>query len=150
MSQKQNVLLVEDDLPIARVYQEYLKKEPYSVTHVDNGKEALDIIDNDTPDVIILDLKLPDMDGIEILKHIQQRAISTSVIVITAHGSVNAAVEAMREGASDFMLKPFNGDRLIFTLRHTLERQQLTKIVSTRNPIIPTICCWNVFTAPTA
>jgi len=72
-----------------------------------------------------------DLIGIEILKHIQQRAISTSVIVITAHGSVNAAVEAMREGASDFMLKPFNGDRLIFTLRHTLERQQLTKIVST-------------------
>ena len=131
MSQKQNVLLVEDDLPIARVYQEYLKKEPYAVTHVDCGKDALDFIDQNTPDVVILDLKLPDMDGIEILKHIQQRAIPTAVVVITAHGSVNSAVEAMREGAADFMLKPFNADRLIFTLRHALERQQLTQIVRT-------------------
>ncbi|PCI05099.1 MAG: sigma-54-dependent Fis family transcriptional regulator [Hyphomicrobiales bacterium] len=131
MSQKQNVLLVEDDLPIARVYQEYLKKEPYALTHVDCGKDALDFIDQNTPDVVILDLKLPDMDGIEILKHIQQRAIATAVIVITAHGSVNSAVEAMREGAADFMMKPFNADRLIFTLRHALERQQLTQIVRT-------------------
>ena len=131
MSQKQNVLLVEDDLPIARVYQEYLKKEPYALTHVDCGKDALDFIDQHSPDVVILDLKLPDMDGIEILKHIQQRAIATTVIVITAHGSVNSAVEAMREGAADFMLKPFNADRLTFTLRHALERQQLTQIVRT-------------------
>ncbi|MFK5980015.1 MAG: sigma-54 dependent transcriptional regulator [Rhizobiaceae bacterium] len=131
MSQKHNVLLVEDDLPIARVYQEYLKKEPYALTHVDCGKDALDFIDQNAPDVIILDLKLPDMDGIEILKHIQQRAIATTVVVITAHGSINSAVEAMREGAADFMLKPFNADRLIFTLRHALERQKLTQIVRT-------------------
>ncbi|MBL4644911.1 MAG: sigma-54-dependent Fis family transcriptional regulator, partial [Rhizobiales bacterium] len=101
--------------------------------HVDCGKDALDFIDQNAPDVVILDLKLPDIDGIEILKHIQQRAIATAVVVITAHGSVNSAVEAMREGAADFMLKPFNADRLIFTLRHALERQQLTQIVRTLN-----------------
>lgn len=128
---KQKVLLVEDDLPIARVYQEYLRKEPYQVTHVDGGRDALDIIDRDTPDAVILDLKLPDMDGIDILKHIQDRALPCTVIVITAHGSINSAVEAMQAGAADFMLKPFTADRLIYTLRHALERHQLNHIVKT-------------------
>ena len=128
-SQKQNVLLVEDDPPLARVYQEYLKKEPYRVTHVSRGQEALDAIDAAVPDAVVLDLKLPDMNGIEILKYIHDKAIPTSVIVITAHGSINTAVEAMRAGASDFVLKPFNADRLIYTLRHALERQQLNRIV---------------------
>lgn len=130
-SNAQRVLLIEDDLPIARVYQEYLRKEPYKVTHVDTGKDALDAIDSAVPDAVILDLKLPDMNGIEILKHIQERALSCAVIVVTAHGSINTAIEAMRAGASDFMLKPFNAERLIYTLRHTLERQQLNHIVNT-------------------
>lgn len=131
LSQKQKILLVEDDLALSRVYQEYLKNETYEIFPVDTGKAALDAIDNEAPDAILLDLKLPDMDGIEILKHIQDRAFNCTVIVITAHGSVNTAVEAMQAGASDFMLKPFARDQLIYTLRHALERQQLNRIVKT-------------------
>lgn len=126
---KRSVLLIEDDLPIARVYQEYLRNEPYVVTHVSRGRDALNLIDAETPDTVILDLKLPDMDGLDILRHIKKRALGCSVIVITAHGSITAAVEAMREGAADFMLKPFTADRLIYTLRHTTERQQLNQDV---------------------
>ena len=126
---QQRILLIEDDPPLARVYQEYLKSEPYRITHVETGREGLRAIRKSPPDGIILDLHLPDMDGLEILKTIQEQAIPTSVVVITANGSINTAVEAMRLGAADFVLKPFNADRLVFTLRHALERRQLEQIV---------------------
>lgn len=127
----QKLLLVEDDPPLARVYEEYLKNEPYDIIHVDRGNDALKAIANTVPDAIVLDLQLPDMNGLEILKHIQETKISTSVIVITANGSVNTAVEAMQAGAADFVIKPFHADRLIYTLRNALERQQLNRIVET-------------------
>jgi len=125
------ILMVEDDLANARVYTEYLRNEHYEVIHVATGQEALDQLKSNCPDLVILDLQLPDMSGLDILKTIQQEAIATSVVVVTANGSIDTAVEAMRWGATDFVLKPFNGQRLIFTLRHALERKQLTKIVET-------------------
>lgn len=128
---QQKILLIEDDLPLARVYKEYLKGEPYRITHVETGREGLQAIRESPPDGIILDLHLPDMDGLEILKVVHEQAIPISVVVITANGSINTAVEAMRHGAADFVLKPFNADRLVFTLRHALERRQLEQIVET-------------------
>lgn len=125
------ILLVEDDLPVARVYQAYLKNEPYQITHVASGKEALGAIKLEMPDAILLDLKLPDMSGHDILKQVRASTPTCPVIVITAHGSINVAVEAMQAGAADFMLKPFNADRLIYTLRNALEQAKLSRIVQT-------------------
>lgn len=127
----QRILLVEDELSLARVYEEYLREEPYDIVHVDTGKGALDKIGSGNLDAVILDLRLPDMNGIEILQHIQTNLPDLSVIVITAHGSINTAVQAMRFGAADFLLKPFDPERLIYTLRNTLERQKLSHIVQT-------------------
>ncbi len=124
---KQHVLLIEDATPLARVYREYLRDEPYLVAHVETGGEALAAIGERLPEAIILDLKLPDMDGLDILRHVHERRMPTSVVVITAHGSVNIAVEAMKEGAFDFIVKPFNANRLIYTLRNALERQHLAE-----------------------
>ncbi len=130
-SGKSRVLLIEDATPLAHVYQEYLAKEPYQVTHVETGGEALGVIEERLPEAIILDLKLPDMNGLEILRHVRERRMATSVVVITADASINIAVEAMREGAFDFIVKPFKADRLIITLRNALERQQLVETVET-------------------
>ena len=127
----QRLLLVEDDPPLARVYQEYLKSEPYEVVHADTGKKALKELADGSFDGLILDVQLPDMSGLEILKKVSEDNPRTAVVVITAHGSVNMAVEAMREGAADFLMKPFNAERLIFTLRNALERQELKGIVQT-------------------
>ncbi len=124
------VLLVEDTLSLARVYQEYLKSEPYEVVHAETGGEALAFLEDRTPQAILLDLKLPDMDGLEILRQVQTRELPTSVVVITAHGSINIAVEAMRSGAFDFLVKPFNAERMVFTLRNAVERQRLNEMVS--------------------
>ncbi|MEX2643307.1 MAG: sigma-54 dependent transcriptional regulator [Acetobacterales bacterium] len=123
------VLLVEDTLSLARVYQEYLKGEPYEVVHGETGAAALAFLEQRTPQAILLDLKLPDMDGLDILKHVQTRKLPCSVVVITAHGSINVAVEAMRAGAFDFLVKPFNAERMVFTLRNAVERQRLSEMV---------------------
>ena len=128
---QQHVLLIEDAAPLARVYQEYLRDEPYLVTHVETGEEALATIGERAPEAIILDLKLPDMDGLDILRHVQERQMPTSVAVITAHGSINNAVAAMKEGAFDFIVKPFNAARLIDTLRNALEHPHPTEIAGT-------------------
>jgi len=133
---KTRVLLVEDTVPLARTYETYLLNEPYEVTHVETGGEAMAALAGDMPGVVLLDLMLPDMDGLSILKHISTQSLPIAVIVITANASLNTAIEAMRLGALDFLVKPFTADRLKVTLSNALERQQLTKIVETyRNEI---------------
>jgi len=130
MSEKTaNVLLVEDSQSLATAYMQYLAKQPYQVTHVITGREALEAIDNQVPNAVLLDLELPDMNGREILEHIRKQAIPAAVIVITAHGSVDVAVEVMRSGAVDFIEKPFSADRLAVTLKNALRRQNLEEFV---------------------
>ena len=133
---RERILLVEDTLPLARAYREYLQSEPYELVHVPNGSAALEAIAQETPDAAILDLQLPDMNGLAVLKAIRAKGAGCAVVVITANGSVNIAVEAMREGAVDFLVKPFNAERLVYTIRNALERQRLSSIVETyRNEI---------------
>lgn len=130
-ARKPHVLLVEDTLSLARTYMEYLRGEDIKLEHIETGRQALAVLTNNMPDVVLLDLMLPDMNGIEILKHIYEHQMPCGVIVVTAHGSLNVAVDAMRYGAADFIVKPFTADRLTITLRNTLERQRLTHIVET-------------------
>lgn len=128
---KPSVLLVEDSPSLAAVYQEYLRDEPCALSHVSSGGEALAAIESRPPDALLLDLKLPDMDGMEILRAVHERELPTSVVVITAHGSVDVAVDAMRFGAFDFITKPFDAKRLLVTLRNALKHRQLNDIVDT-------------------
>lgn len=123
------VLLVEDSPSLARVYREYLRDDSLIITHVESGSAALNELSSKDYDAVILDLRLPDMDGLEILTQMRERNISTAAVVITAHGSVNVAVDAMRAGAVDFLMKPFNADRLKITLDNAIERQSLRKVV---------------------
>jgi DNA-binding NtrC family response regulator len=123
------ILLVEDSPSLGRVYTDYLSNGPYEVLAVEYGKDALAALEEFVPDAVLLDLRLPDMDGMEILKHITDKGIPAAVIVITAHGSINLSVEAMRLGAHDFLVKPFNADRLLVTLHNALDRLRLTRIV---------------------
>ncbi len=101
------------------------------MTHVATGKEALAHLSSNMPDCILLDLELPDMTGLEIMEKIGSDGLPCPVIMITAHGSINVAVEAMRLGAFDFIVKPFTADRLIVTMRNALDRLALESIVET-------------------
>ncbi|PJK31592.1 sigma-54-dependent transcriptional regulator [Minwuia thermotolerans] len=128
---KSQILLVEDTPTLARSYIQFLRDEPYDIRHVETGAEALAELEKGRPDAILLDLRLPDMDGMEILRHIGSLDEGIGVIVITAHGSVQTAVTAMRLGAADFIVKPFTADRLKVTLRNVLETTKLKEIVET-------------------
>ena len=125
-----SLLLVEDSCSLAAVYQHYLRAERLQLIHKETGQEALDYLAQHIPNLILLDLKLPDMDGMDILRHVHGQGMPCSVVIITAHGSVNVAVDAMRYGAVDFIEKPFNAERLLVTVRNALERQQLNTMVA--------------------
>jgi len=124
-----SILLVEDSISLAELYSEELRQADLPVMHVELGKEALAAIRKSVPDVVLLDLGLPDMDGLDILKLIDAEQIPTTVIIITAQGSLNVAVEAMRLGAYDFLVKPFTGERLAVTVNNALERSELKRTV---------------------
>ncbi len=130
MRDKPKVLLIEDSASLAAVYCEYLVDEPIELIHTDSGLRAKEIIASETPEVVLLDLKLPDIPGEEVLEWMQREGIPSETIIITAHGSVDIAVEMMHLGAKDFLQKPFDARRLITTLRNTLERNRLHDIVS--------------------
>jgi two-component system repressor protein LuxO len=129
MRDKPLVLLVEDTLSLAAIYREYLKEESVDVRAVATGKDARASIAASPPDLVLLDLKLPDMDGEEILRWIVSEGFPTSVIIITAHGSVGIAVDMIRQGAVDFLEKPFDANRLCTTVRNTLKHTRLEHLV---------------------
>ncbi|WP_282604558.1 sigma-54 dependent transcriptional regulator [Pelagibius sp. Alg239-R121] len=125
------VLLVEDTPSLSIVYQEYLSKAGVKTELAETGADALRLLESGRFRVVLLDLKLPDMNGIDILKQITERGLPAAVVVITADGSINTAVDAMRLGAYDFIVKPFSEDRLITTTRNALERIELQATVET-------------------
>jgi DNA-binding NtrC family response regulator len=123
------ILLIEDTPALARLYQEYLAKTQRRVAHVETGAEALAALDAIRPPLVLLDLKLPDMDGMSVLQAVKSKAPNTAVVVITANGSVNVAVEAMKAGADDFLVKPFTAERLVVTVSNALDRSDLKRKV---------------------
>ena len=133
MNKKQNsqLLLVEDSLALSRVYKEYLKTMSVDVSSVTEGRHGLEQIEKTGPDVVLLDLNLPDMNGLELLEKLKELPQDPTVVVITAMGTVTTAVEAMRAGAFDFLQKPFDAERLRVTVRNALEKQNLKALVKT-------------------
>ena len=134
MSVERRILLVEDSEPLARTYERYLRFESYNVVYAADGAAALQRLENEQFDAVILDLRLPDMHGLGILRRIRATEGGPSVVVITADGQISTAVEAMRDGAFDFIVKPFNAERLIVTLRNAVDHRHLTEMVDTYRP----------------
>lgn len=124
------ILMVEDSAPLAAIYRAYLQNEPLELTCVVSGQAALDALAHALPDILLLDLHLPDMSGMEILRHIHDSQLAVSTIVMTAHGSVDKVVDAMRLGAHDFIAKPVDAERLKVTIRNTVQLRQLNTLVS--------------------
>jgi DNA-binding NtrC family response regulator len=124
------ILLIEDQEALARTYQGFLRQEPYRIQHAATGKAGLHALE-DGPAAVILDLKLPDMNGLDILEVVRERDMTMPVIVVTAHGSMQTAIDAMRAGAADFLVKPFPAERLKVTLKNALEKCELRTVVDT-------------------
>ena len=138
---RNKVLVVEDSPALAQTFESYLVQDGYETMVAETGKEAFERIKSFNPDAIFLDLKLPDMNGMEILKKIREDKNDCAVIVITAEASVNTAVEAMRLGAQDFVAKPVGPERLRISLSNALEKRELEKIATTYQGIARSNFC---------
>mgnify|MGYP001568362752 CR=1 FL=1 len=116
------ILLVEDDALLAEGMLAAIRRGGWSVNHVSTGREAMAVCDLERPGVVVLDLGLPDMDGIRVLRHIRQKKLSMQVMLLTARDSIDDKVAGLDAGADDYITKPFEVDELLARLR-VLERR---------------------------
>jgi two-component system, repressor protein LuxO len=124
------VLIIEDSKPLSAFYLTVLAKDNnLDIRQAFTGAEALELINVFAPEIILLDLNLPDMLGMDILRTINNKQLKIITIVMTANGSVNFAVEAMRLGAYDFLEKPIDANRLKITIHNTVEKLELNVLV---------------------
>lgn len=112
MSERANILIIDDDEAIRDSCSQVLKKEGYTVKAAKDGKEGLELFKKEFFHVVLLDLKLPGLDGMEILTKIKEEAPATPVIIITGYASIESAVEAMKKGAFEYLSKPFSPEAL--------------------------------------
>lgn len=121
------ILIIDDDISLRRVLEYNLQEEGYEVLAAANGAEGLELFERHNPALVITDLKMPGMSGFEVLAAIKERSPETLVMVITAFGAVETAVEAMRLGAYDYVTKPFNRDELKLIVKKALQLRGLAE-----------------------
>ena len=119
------ILIIDDEAPIRRVLRDILENENYQAEEASTGKIALQLIKEQEYDAIFCDIKMPEMDGIEVLEAIRQES-DVPVIMLSGHGTIETAVEAIKKGAFDFIPKPPDLNRLLITLRNALDKKNLT------------------------
>src|SRR3989337_213872 len=122
-----HILLVDDDEIACQLLAEVLTDEGYKVDTVRSGREAVKKIETTFYDLVITDLMMPEIDGLEILKACKQVSPDTLVIVITAFGSLESAIEAMKSGAFDYVSKPFSEDEIKIVVRRAIIQKRLQK-----------------------
>ena len=118
------ILIIDDEAPIRRVLRDILENESYQVDDASTGMEALQQIKDQDFDAVFCDIKMPEMDGIEVLDAIRQES-DVPVIMLSGHGTIETAVEAIKKGAFDFIPKPPDLNRLLITLRNALDKKNL-------------------------
>ena len=114
------ILVVDDDKSFRRVMQLQLEEAGYEVITAAEAKEALALTEEQMPALVITDLKMPGVSGMELLRSLRSEHPETTVVMITAFGTVQTAVEAMKAGAYDYMMKPVDFDELILTVNRAL------------------------------
>ncbi|MDP2960190.1 MAG: sigma-54 dependent transcriptional regulator, partial [candidate division Zixibacteria bacterium] len=122
---KSKIVIAEDDQSLSRIMEYSLKDEGFEVNVFPNGKEALSFLQEKDVDLIISDLTMPEMGGMELLKEVQKMKLEVPFIIITAFGTIDSAVEAMKAGAYDYITKPFSQEELILVVKKALEHKSL-------------------------
>ncbi|MEW5909202.1 MAG: sigma-54 dependent transcriptional regulator [Thermodesulfobacteriota bacterium] len=123
----ETILIVDDEKNYPPVLSAVLEEEGYGTLTANSGKEALEIISRSDVDLVLTDMKMPGMDGIELLEKIKARDLDLPVIMMTAHGTVEKAVEAMQKGAYSYILKPFDNERMILYVKKANEIYRIIK-----------------------
>ena len=136
------ILIVDDEKAIRNTLKEILEFEGHEISLAVDGTEGLSMATSDNYDVIFSDIKMPNMDGMELLDKLNESGVDSSVIMISGHGSIDSAVECIRKGAYDFIQKPLDLNRILITLKNATEKSDLvkeTKILKKRVSKIPEI-----------
>ena len=122
---KPHILVIDDELSMLELLEIILNKEGYQVTCADSGKQAISLLQKGSYDLLLCDIKLGDINGIEVLKHAKAKNPETVVIMISAYSSAENAVEAMNEGAYDYVPKPFDNEELKYTVKSALDMRTI-------------------------
>ncbi len=125
------ILIIDDEQAIRKALREILEYESFTITEAEDGPTALKILEKETFDVIFCDIKMPRMDGMEALSKLKEKGVETPVIMITGHGNVETAVEALKKGAYDFIQKPLDLNRILVSVRNASNQQALQKETKT-------------------
>jgi len=121
------LLIVDDDARMLRVLSRRLERSGFDVLSAADGREALETLGHTSVDLILSDVKMPELDGMALLDAVEERCPSTPVVLMTAFGTIDAAVEAIRRGAVDYVSKPFQMDEILLTIRRALEDVRMRK-----------------------
>jgi DNA-binding NtrC family response regulator len=122
-----NILVVDDDADIREVLADRLESLGYRVFAAETAKAGLELLERQNPQLVLLDIEMPDMNGIDMLREIRRGEHDVTVVMITAYGTIERAVEAMKEGAYDFIPKPFEPDHVALIVAKALERETLKR-----------------------
>lgn len=125
MKKAPKILIIDDEAPIRASLREILEYENYQVMEAEDGAEGLKLATKFAFDAIFCDIKMPQMDGLEVLDALMEKGINGRVIMISGHGTVETAVQAIKVGAFDFIQKPLDLNRILLTVRHALDQSQL-------------------------
>jgi DNA-binding NtrC family response regulator len=126
-------LLVDDETDYLKVLSRRLKKRDVNVAGVSSGKEALRYLETIPVDVVVLDVRMPEMDGIQVLREIKKSHPLVEVIMLTGHASLEVAIEGMRLGAFDYLMKPADIDELLYKVQDahktkSIQQQKITRV----------------------
>jgi DNA-binding NtrC family response regulator len=120
-----NVLLVDDEVEFLETLVKRLKKRNLTVTGVNSGEGAIEALAQVPVDVVVLDVKMPGMDGLETLREIKKRSPLVEVIMLTGHASMEVAIEGMEHGAFDYLMKPMDIDELLYKLQDAHKKKTI-------------------------
>ncbi|MCL5935238.1 MAG: sigma-54 dependent transcriptional regulator [Firmicutes bacterium] len=124
------VLIVDDEEGVCELLVDVLEDAGFETVVAYNARDALKILENETPDTILLDIRLPDADGIQVMEEIKKVGVHVPVILMTAFGTTEIAIQAMRQGAHDYLNKPLNLDELLINVQKAVKMQQLVSEVA--------------------
>jgi DNA-binding NtrC family response regulator len=136
------ILIVDDEKESISILAEILHKNGFPTIETPSSREAIEIFTKERPDAVLLDLKMPDMDGIEVMQEMKKIDPDMPVIIVTGYGNIPIAVEAIKLGAYDFIVKPPKFDRLIFTLKRATDKLELERSVKRLNTAVITQLEW--------
>jgi len=122
---KEKILVIDDEADIRQSLRMVLEYEGYEFVEAATGRDGLEALRRESPDAVLLDIKMPSMDGLEVLAAARTRDTQTPILMISGHGDIPTAVEAIHKGAYDFLEKPLASERVLTALRNAVERKRL-------------------------